>query len=189
MITSGMDDPDVTISGFPRFRARKRWGRTGSANETPVGELQLELVTYHPITFEPTDYVDLNRITTTTGLGDPPNAVQQVTAVYDFTETHPPFETTITLSSSKTPSAVGEMVAFMGEVTVIEPTAPYPIGTVGLRIDGGALQSIGPLHHSGAFAIPITTLTAGVHTIVAEYTPDSATYITSVSPSIQQTVT
>jgi hypothetical protein len=90
MLASGMDDPDVTISGFPRFRARKRWGRTGANNETPVGELQLELATHHPITFEPTDFVDLNEIHVTTGFPGPGATpeeqaeIQQVTIVYDF---------------------------------------------------------------------------------------------------------
>jgi hypothetical protein len=89
-LKSGMVDPDVTIEGFPRFRVRKRWGRTGSANETPVGELQFELQTQHPLIFYPTDFVDLTSIHVTTGFPGPGStteeqaAIEQVTIVYDF---------------------------------------------------------------------------------------------------------
>jgi hypothetical protein len=87
---SAMQNPAVTNEGFPRFRARKRWGKTGSANETPVGELQFELETRHPILFAPTDFADLNEIHVTTGFPGPGSTpeeqaeIQQVTIVYDF---------------------------------------------------------------------------------------------------------
>ena len=183
------DNPDnVRVEGIKRGSKRYVWGNPSLANEQPILELQYEITAFFGTDFPPEITDELDEIATTTGYGDPPNAVQQVATIIDFSKTHPPFETKVTLASSKTPSTVGQLVAFMGEVSALESTAPFPTGTVGLRVNGGALQNVGPLHHSGAFAIPLT-LPAGVHTLVAEYTPLDADYITAVSPSIQQTVT
>lgn len=83
------DLPDnVQIEAFPRGRIRERWGATGTTNETPVGERQLELAFTFRTLWYPTEFPKLERITVRTGFpgpGSPTVAeVQQVTMVYEF---------------------------------------------------------------------------------------------------------
>jgi hypothetical protein len=89
MLHSGMPD-NTRIEGFPRGRIRKRWGLTGSKNETPVGERQLDLAYVFRSEWEPTEFPDLERITVTTGFPGPGStlevqaAIEQVKIVYQF---------------------------------------------------------------------------------------------------------
>lgn len=82
--------PDnVTIEGVPRVRFRPDvWGLIGSQNEIPFGE-RVFWITYQLRSFfAPTDFPDLERITTTTAFppGDPDEQekVKQVKIVYEF---------------------------------------------------------------------------------------------------------
>jgi hypothetical protein len=83
--------PDNTrFEGVQRIKKRKRWGATGSKNETPVGILQLDIAIVFKTDFYPTEFPDLERITVTTAYpegGTPEEiaAVQQVKIVYEFT--------------------------------------------------------------------------------------------------------
>lgn len=83
--------PDNTrFEAVTRIRKRKKWGATGARNETPVGILQLDISIQFKTDFAPTEFVDLERITVTTGYpiaGTPEEqaAVQQVKMVYEFT--------------------------------------------------------------------------------------------------------
>lgn len=82
--------PDnVRLEGLPRIRFRPDiWGLTGSQNETPVGERLFWLTYQFRTEWYPTDFDELERITTTTAfpLGDPDaqSKTQQVKVVYEF---------------------------------------------------------------------------------------------------------
>lgn len=74
---------------IPRIKKRKRWGATGSKNETPVGILQLDISILFKTDFAPTDFADLERITVKTSYpeGSTPEEqlqIQQVKMVYEF---------------------------------------------------------------------------------------------------------
>jgi Bacterial Ig-like domain (group 3) len=186
----GIGTPDNTrVEGIVRGTRRHLWGNNTLSNEMPVAELQYDVSCTYRSTWPPIIVDELDTIITTTELGDPPDSVQHITSVYDFTETHPPYETEVSLESLKDPSVFGEQVVFMAVVSSINSSGGLPQGTVGFRIDGGALQGIGPPHHTGKIAYPISSLAVGEHEIVAEFLPENADYIGSVSPSIQQTVT
>lgn len=78
------------LTQVPRIKKRKRWGATGSKNETPVGILVLDIAFQYTDAFFPTEFDDLERITVTTGYpieGTPEEqaAVQQVKMVYEWT--------------------------------------------------------------------------------------------------------
>jgi len=183
------DNPDnVRVESITRGVKRYNWGNPPLNNELPIAELQYEIWAFWRANYPPVITDDLDTIVVTTELGDPPGSVIEPLSIYDFTSTHPPFDTTLTLTSSKNPSELGEGIALTAWVAAVEPTAPVPTGTVSFRIDG-VVQSAGPPHHTGSIMFPISSLTVGDHTIVAEYTPDNADYNASVSPTIQQTVT
>ena len=82
--------PDNTrFEGVPRIRKRKKWGATGSRNETPVGILYLDIQLLFKTDWAPTDFADLEMITVTTqfpsgGTPEEIAAVQQVKSVYTF---------------------------------------------------------------------------------------------------------
>jgi hypothetical protein len=88
LFESSMVD-NTRINGISRGLVRTRWGLTGSKNETPVGELQMDLSIVFGTEWAPGPFPDLERITVQTGFpqgGSPEevNMVQQVTMVYDF---------------------------------------------------------------------------------------------------------
>ena len=81
---------NTRFQSVQRIKKRKRWGATGSKNETPVGVLQLDITFQITDDFAPTEFDDLERITVTTAYpegGTPEEiaAVQQVKMVYEFT--------------------------------------------------------------------------------------------------------
>lgn len=93
----------VAFNGIARGRIRTpRWGLTGSKNETPVGEQELELSFSFATAWYPFGFPDLERITVITGFPGPGSTpeerqqIQQVKMVYkfdppDYDYTPPPY--------------------------------------------------------------------------------------------------
>ena len=74
----------TAFEGITRGRIRDRWGLTGSKNETPVGERQLDLTFMFGTNWAPYGFPDLERIDVTTGFpgpGSTPEERQQITQV------------------------------------------------------------------------------------------------------------
>lgn len=78
------DNPRV--ESFPAIMKSTRWGLTGSKNEYPVGELQLDIGMYWRTMWAPWDFPDLKLFTLTTAFppGGDPSQVQQVKIVAVF---------------------------------------------------------------------------------------------------------
>jgi hypothetical protein len=78
--------------------------------------------------------------------------------------------TTTTLTSSVNPSGLGQTVTFTATIT---SAAGTPSGTVRFTIDGTNQSTPRHLTSLGIVTVSIDTLTAGNHTIVAEYAGDA----------------
>jgi hypothetical protein len=188
--TQTMPNPDnVRVEGIARGTRRHVWGSNQLNNEMPIAEMQYDVSCIYRTNWPPviTDNLNIIQVESQPETGDPPNMVQSITSVYDFTLTHPPLATQITLSSPKNPSPASDPAVFVATVSAIPPAAGLPAGMIGFRIDGSALQGMGPPHYTGSVAYPVM-LPVGVHSVVAEFVPDSTEYVASVSPTIQQTV-
>jgi Big-like domain-containing protein len=183
-----MNNPDnVRVEGVARGNRRNVWGDNKLSNELPVAEMQYDVTVVYRTDWPPVITDELHIIDVSSQFGDPPSAVQPVHSVYDFTATHPPLATQITLASYKDPVPATDPAVFLAVVSSVDPSGGLPAGTIGFRIDGGALQGIGPPHHTGSVAYPVI-LPVGTHSVVAEFLPESTEYVASVSPAIQQTV-
>ena len=90
--------------------------------------------------------------------------------------------TNVAMSSSLSPSAFNQPVVF---TAIVSSSAGTPTGTVNFTADGSDIGS-GALDGSGAATLSVSSLTAGPHTIVANYAGD-ATFDSS-SSSLAQTV-
>jgi hypothetical protein len=88
------------------------------------------------------------------------------------------------VSSSLNPAVAGQMVTFNALVT---STAGVPSGAVTFK-DGGVSIGSGALNVSGHATFSTTSLTAGTHTITAEYGGDT-NFVGSSSSSLSETVT
>jgi hypothetical protein len=86
-----------------------------------------------------------------------------------FTLTVQKAATTTALSSSLNPSDLGQNVTFTATVT---STAGALTGTAQFKIDGTNSGSPVTLNGSGVATLSISTLTAGTHTIAADYSGD-----------------
>ncbi len=85
-------------------------------------------------------------------------------------------DTTTTVTSSANPSSFGQAVTFTATVTAVPPGAGAPSGTITFR-DGGVVLGIVPLTGDVA-TLTTSTLAAGMHPIIAQYSGDG-----SYSPS------
>lgn len=100
----------------------------------------------------------------------------------------------IGLSTSPNPSAVGQVVAFTSGVTGSGPTGtgsgavPPPSGSVTFLVDGAPFGSPANLSNSGSAMTTVSTLALGNHIITAQYSGD-ANYSASTSAPVTQTVT
>ena len=89
-----------------------------------------------------------------------------------FALTNAKATTSTALLSSANPSTAGHAVAFTAAVA---PGAPgVPTGTVQFSSDGVNLGPAVPLLSNGAVTLTTTTLTAGQHTIAAQYSGDAS---------------
>ncbi len=87
-------------------------------------------------------------------------------ASVNFALTNTKFATTTGLSSSVNPSEFGQSVTFTATVT---SGAGTPTGTVQFKDGGANLGSPQTLNASGVAQLPTSSLTAGSHTITADY--------------------
>ena len=92
---------------------------------------------------------------------------------------------TTTLSVSANPSTVGQSVRFTATVSGAPAT---PTGTVSFTDGGNAIPGCGTVALSGGMAVCTTTsLSAGTHSIVAQYAGDSV-YLAATSSALSQSV-
>ena len=91
----------------------------------------------------------------------------------------------VALTSSDSPSLTGELITFAVVVNPIGDTQA-PTGTVQFQIDGVNLGAPVTLADDEATSVPVTSLTAGTHTITAVYS-GNATY-PAETVSLTQTV-
>jgi len=96
-----------------------------------------------------------------------------------------PASTTTSLASSNNPSVYGQVVTFSAGVSVIAPGVGMPSGNVLFR-DGGTALGTSPLI-GGAATLPISSLTAGNHSITASYVSNGG-FAASTSTALAQAV-
>jgi YVTN family beta-propeller protein len=94
--------------------------------------------------------------------------------------------TTTTIESSLNPSASGDSVTFTATVSVVAPGEGSPSGTVAFK-DGSSTIGTGTLNSSGVATFTTTSLSAGSHSISAEYLGNS-NFNPSASATLSQTV-
>src|SRR5262249_23671577 len=87
------------------------------------------------------------------------------------------------VSSSLNPSVAGQTVTFTATVS---SSVAVPTGTVTFK-DGGTPLRTGNLNGSGQVTFSTTNLTAGTHSIMADYSGDT-NFLTSSSSPLSQTV-
>ena len=91
-------------------------------------------------------------------------------------------DTTTAVSSSVSPSVLGQPVTFVAAVTVIPPGAGAPTGTIDFK-DGDTVVQTVPLNAQGQAAFTTASLTPGNHTITAMYSGDASFNGSSASVS------
>jgi hypothetical protein len=94
-----------------------------------------------------------------------------------------PAATSTALTSSLNPSTYGQPVTFTATVA---SAGGVPAGTVTFR-DGATTLGVGTLNGSGQAVFETTALSAGVHSVTADY-DRSAIFTGSVSPAVSQSV-
>lgn len=94
--------------------------------------------------------------------------------------------TSTTVTSSLDPSVVGQNVVFTATVAAVAPGAGLPTGSVTFTVDGVPLAPVA-LNASGQASFSTAGLSAGNHTITAQYSGD-VTFLSSTSPAFTQTV-
>jgi hypothetical protein len=95
--------------------------------------------------------------------------------------------TTVALSSTPNPSALGQAVNFTATVSSVDPGGGTPTGTVQFIIDGLNFGAPVALSASGVASITDSALSAGTHTITATYGGDGA-HDGSTASALTQTV-
>jgi autotransporter-associated beta strand protein len=95
------------------------------------------------------------------------------------------YATATALTSSPSPSVYGQTVTFTASVQTVSAGAGTPTGTVTFLEGSTVLASAVPLGGNGQAAFTIATLSAGPHTITAQY---SGTGLAASSDSTGQTV-
>jgi hypothetical protein len=132
----------------------------------------------------------------TLGLGD-----HRITAVYigdsnfagsdssgsPLIQTVKRFAATIAVSASKNPAVVGDPLTWTATVSASSPDAGIPGGTVHFKIDGASFDEPVTLAGGTGTSKVMATLSAGSHTITAEYSGD-ADYVSATSAGLAQTV-
>ena len=95
--------------------------------------------------------------------------------------------TSVTVSSSLNPSAVGQSVTFTATVTNTS-TSPVPTGTVQFVIDGSNYGSAMSLVNGNKVSISAPALTVGTHSIYAVYSNSDGNFQGSKNNPLLQTV-
>lgn len=95
--------------------------------------------------------------------------------------------TSTLVGSSQNPSVVGRNVTFTATVTAVAPGAGTPAGLVQFRDGGAPLGAPVALTAAGTASVSTTALSAGGHTVTAEYAGDGS-FAPSVSGGLSQFV-
>ncbi|HLJ96818.1 MAG TPA: Ig-like domain repeat protein [Gemmataceae bacterium] len=80
--------------------------------------------------------------------------------------------TSLSITTSSNPSALGQNVAFTATVLITAPAAGTPTGTVQFQIDGSNVGGAVNVSSSGTAIFSTTALPVGPHTITAKYSGD-----------------
>jgi hypothetical protein len=115
----------------------------------------------------------------TTFAGSPSSTVNQTVAAAD---------TTTALTSSKSPSGLGETVTFTATVAVKSPGSGTPTGSVSFFVDGSTTAAATVNLSGGKASFSTSTLSHGPHTVQAVFTSASSNFNGSPSASIPQMV-
>ena len=91
----------------------------------------------------------------------------------------------VAISSSSNPATVGTSLIFTATVT--SATSGVPAGSVTF-VDGSSTLGTAPLNAAGIAALTVSTLSAGSHSIIANYS-GSTNFAASASAALAQTVT
>ena len=91
---------------------------------------------------------------------------------------------TVSLSIAPNPTVSGQNVTFTAQVSAPTPGGAVPTGTVTFTVDGTP-QSPVTLSSSGKATLKINTLTAGAHSITADYSGDADYAAADSAPSTQ----
>ncbi|HUL44635.1 MAG TPA: Ig-like domain repeat protein [Bacteroidota bacterium] len=94
--------------------------------------------------------------------------------------------TVVSFVSFTTSSVYGQTVGFTAKVSPVAPGAGIPTGTLTFK-DGATVIGLVPLDTMGKAALNISSLSAGLHSIIAEYN-DDANFSPSSSLAISDTV-
>jgi autotransporter-associated beta strand protein len=94
--------------------------------------------------------------------------------------------TTITVSSSANPSAVGQAITFTATVTAISPGSRVPTGMVTF-MEGTTTLGTGTIDANGHATFQTSSLAQGTHTITATYGGDT-NFLSSMSSALSQNV-
>ena len=103
-----------------------------------------------------------------------------------FTQTVNKTDTTTTLISGPNPSAYSQSITFTATASAVAPGAGIPNGTIIFK-DGGVPVGTGTLDGSGQATFTTSSLSAGDHTVTAEYGGDG-NFNASVSSPLIQTI-
>ncbi len=109
------------------------------------------------------------------------------TTVRTFQLTVNKANTTTTVTASPNPSVIGEQVTFTATVAAVAPGAGTPTGTVDFLDGATIICDDAVLNGSGVATCQISSLTAGAHTITANYN-GSTNFNTSTGTLPTQTV-
>lgn len=147
---------DTTCTNLPAFVAEVNVngdGQYNSGNFTPAAAGVYRWVAAYS--------GDFNNKAVTTACGDPNESVTVTKA-----------DTTTTVESSMNPSVGGQPVTFTATVTPNTSTSTTPTGTVQFVVDGSNFGA--PVAMSNGMAqISTSTLSAGNHTVTAQYSGDA----------------
>ncbi|MDE1769010.1 MAG: Ig-like domain repeat protein [Thaumarchaeota archaeon] len=103
-----------------------------------------------------------------------------------LTQTVNQASTATTLTSSANPSKVGHLVTFTAKIKSVSPAIGVPTGTVQFTIDGTA-QSPVIISSTGKATYTISSLSVGLHSVIAQYS-GSSNFVSSTSTALTQTV-
>jgi fibronectin-binding autotransporter adhesin len=98
-----------------------------------------------------------------------------------------PAPTTLALTSSDSPSTLGQPVTFTATVSA-SPSAVVPTGTVTF-FDNGTAAATTTVNGNGDAIFTTSALTTGAHTIVASFASSTPNFVSSAPASIVQHVT
>lgn len=109
---------------------------------------------------------------------------------YEISQQRQPGATQTTVNGDKAVTSPGENATFTATVASAAPKGGTPTGSVQFSLDGGDVGSPIALDSNGHAEWSTTTLTAGLHQIVAKFIPGAGWggFLASISPAASHTV-